>query len=435
MKINKVKFLKAQSLFEQRQYAAAIRKIKNRSSLDEELFYSKLLVMQNKPNEALAHLDRLATVYKKDKTDILLLQAAILQTLGKQDEANKLSIKMILLQKCPVGYLNHLQSGYDSIPLLDASMIKILESKYESSYIRGIAAYCLFNVGLDSTKYEYLHSGAKFIRSTIKYNHQANIKNLKSITNYFPVKPNGQLINHRDKGPIFIVGMPRSGTTLLEQMLGTHPGTLAVGESVNIGRLFYKHGLDSKGNIDVSKIDFHKVGSEYLKLTYGQDSNKFVLVDKMPNNFIYVGFILALFPNAKIIYSKRNAMDNCYSIYKAVFQKNRHKYSYSQSELADYYKAHEYLMKSWVQKFPKNVHTVEYENLVTDTEIELRSLLQFCNLEWNQECLSFHKNEAVVQTLSAHQVKKPVHKDSIGRGLRILPHFTQLADMLSKTNA
>ena len=84
--------MKAQSLFEQRQYAAAIKKMKNRSTLDEELFYSELLVMQNKLNEALAHLDRLATVYKKDKTDILLLQAAILQTLGKQDEEKKLSI-------------------------------------------------------------------------------------------------------------------------------------------------------------------------------------------------------------------------------------------------------------------------------------------------------------------------------------------------------
>ena len=421
----------ARSLLEQRRFKAATRKLKKRTSLSEELLYSELLVMQNKSQIALNHLKSLLRLYPQASTVILKKQPTILQALGHVEAANELSCQLARENTNDIlGYLSHLQNGFDPVIELNASLENTLKSNYEDPYVKGVAAYCLFNVKKDDSKYDYLHEGAKLIRSTIQYHHDANIQNIRSIANYFPVKTNDQDQITQYRSPIFIVGMPRSGTTLLEQMLGSHSKTLAVGESVNMGRIFAKHGLDSKGKINLSETDFAKARTEYLTLTYGEDSNKRTIVDKMPNNFIYVGFILSLFPNAKVIYSGRDPIDNCFSIYRAVFQKNRHKYSYNQTELADYQISCKYLMDMWIRKYPNNILNVKYECLVKDTEKELRKLVGFCELGWEEVCLDFHKNKNVVHTLSAHQVKKPVHSSSVGAGIRLLPYLSELAERL-----
>ena len=223
--------------------------------------------------------------------------------------------------------------------------------------------------------------------------------------------------------PIFICGMPRSGTTLCEQILSSHSKIDGAGE---LNYLAESSGLnklispDSKNikNLErklTNKKDLMQIRKNYLELlgTHGKEKSSFIC-DKMPHNFILIGLIKQIFPEAKVIYCKRNPIDNCFSLFSHKFVELSHQYSYDQRVLAKYYKLHVELMNFYQKMFNNGIFVLDNEELVNNQESISRSLISFCGLKWENSCLDFHKNKRQVRTASIEQVRKPINKKSIG---------------------
>jgi hypothetical protein len=166
-------------------------------------------------------------------------------------------------------------------------------------------------------------------------------------------------------------------------------------------------GWDKEG---ISQDDILSVNKKYLDSLNSFNLPENIIVDKMPLNFRYIGFILSAFPEAKIIHMKRDPMATCWSIYKYFFNGNA--YSYDQEDLARYYLLYKDLMTFWSKKFPNKVYDICYEDLTTNQEKETRKLLKYCDLEWDENCLNFHTNHRAVKTTSALQVRQKIYQGS-----------------------
>jgi len=152
------------------------------------------------------------------------------------------------------------------------------------------------------------------------------------------------------------------------------------------------------------------IREQYLDVLSSLNVSQSIIIDKMPLNFRYVGFILMAFPEAKILHMNRDPMATCWSIYKYYF--NGNSYSYNQDDLAKYYKMYKDLMSFWNKLFPDKIYDVCYEDLTTNQEMETRKLLKYCELEWDENCLNFHTNKGAVKTTSAIQVRQKIYQGS-----------------------
>ncbi|MDX1507570.1 MAG: sulfotransferase [Woeseiaceae bacterium] len=217
--------------------------------------------------------------------------------------------------------------------------------------------------------------------------------------------------------PIFIIGMPRSGTTLVEQILASHSTVYGAGElnlmiSAIVKSFPFADSVDyTEALAEASPEKFKEIASTYLAGL--PDVAEQHVTDKMPHNFLNVGLIRVIFPNAKIIHCRRDARDTCFSIFKNFFGAVGHFYAYDLEELGRYYKGYEKLMQHWHSVLPGVIHTVDYEAMVSEQEATTRALLDACGLEWQDACLDFHKLKRPVATLSAEQVRQPIYKGSI----------------------
>ncbi|RLA11199.1 MAG: hypothetical protein DRQ59_10310 [Gammaproteobacteria bacterium] len=225
-------------------------------------------------------------------------------------------------------------------------------------------------------------------------------------------------VGHSDQTPIFILGMPRSGTSLVEQILASHPDVVGAGELSDLLDLTEKVcAADSSMKFPacISDLDsgaLKNLGKEYIaRIRKYSESAKYI-TDKMPHNFLRIGFIRAILPNAKIIHLTRDPIDNCLSIFKNYFS-GGHAYSYDMTELGQYYNLYLDLMEYWKNILPGAIYDLSYEELVDDQENQIRKLLDFCNLPWDDACLDFHKTRRIVKTSSNAQVRRPMYKDSV----------------------
>jgi Flp pilus assembly protein TadD len=225
---------------------------------------------------------------------------------------------------------------------------------------------------------------------------------------------------NQDKTPIFVLGMPRSGTTLVEQILASHPVVFGAGELTHLNSLVSGYcqpgteGQFPECMLDLGTAALERMGKEYVEKirVYSPDAER--ITDKMPDNFLRVGLIKVILPKAKVIHCVRNPMDNCFSIFKNDFsRKGSNKYAYDMNELGRYYNLYQDLMAHWENVLPGFMFTICYEEMVADQRRQTESLLDFCGLPWDDACLSFHKTERRVETASLAQVRQPIYKDSV----------------------
>ncbi|MBO9724044.1 MAG: sulfotransferase [Novosphingobium sp.] len=229
----------------------------------------------------------------------------------------------------------------------------------------------------------------------------------------------------RGEAPIFVVGMPRTGTTLVDRILSSHPDVEAAGELQAMPLAVKKQaGTASRRVLDADTvaasgaIDPAALGEAYLaraRVHCGQGRPRFT--DKLPANFLYIGHILRALPDARVVCLRRGPLDTLWSNYKNLFasQSTYYAYSYDLMDTARYYARFDRLMGLWERLWPGAVLQLSYENLVADQEGETRRLLAHCGLDWDESCLLFHENRAAVATPSAAQVRRPINRDGIGK--------------------
>ncbi|HVY87157.1 MAG TPA: sulfotransferase [Caulobacterales bacterium] len=239
--------------------------------------------------------------------------------------------------------------------------------------------------------------------------------------------------------PIFVVGLPRSGSTLLEQILSSHSaieGTMELPDIAAIARELGERKLKTDASLypevlaGLSGEQLRALGESYLSRTAVQRKTKRPLfIDKMPNNWIHTGLIALILPNAKIIDARRHAMATCFSAFKQHFARGQ-AFTYDLAELGRYYRDYLDLMAHFDAVAPGRVHRVRYERLVADTEAEVRRVLAYCGLPFEEACLAFYATERAVRTASSEQVRQPIYKDGLDQWRRYESWLGPLSDAL-----
>ena len=283
----------------------------------------------------------------------------------------------------------------------------------------------------------HLELGNNIKRKMVNYSIEKDKYLFQTIKNNFN-KYSINLANNKkeiNKKIIFICGMPRSGTTLIEQIIASHTKVYGAGELNYLSKTIRKNFF--KGENFLEEIFSNKIGNndnnilnEYFEYLNYHSFKEKIITDKAPLNFRWIGFIKIFFPNSKIIHCSRDKKDNCLSLYKNSFDSDNLNWCYDQGELASYYNLYNDLMKFWKEKLPGFIYDAKYENIVQNQEAETKKILEFCNLEWESGCLNFYKNKKTpIKTASIHQARKPIYKSS----LKLSDKYSSFLDNLFKS--
>ena len=281
--------------------------------------------------------------------------------------------------------------------------------------------------------FDAFSAGAAARRQTVDYDEKTEIEMFDYLESRFTTQwledpPSG----HPDTSPIFILGQPRTGTTLVERIITSHSQVHSAGElqqfSLAIRRLS-DHRDPKRFTAELfevaAKLPPRALGQVYLDTTRKVRGETPHFVDKLPQNYLCLPLILKALPNAKIIHLTRNPMDACFASFKQLFA-DAYLHSYDQEEMARHHVRYRHLMSVWRERFGDRFLDVSYEETVTDLETNARRIIDFLGLPWEQACLNFHEQSGAVSTASAVQVREPAHTRSVGRWRR---YEEQLAPM------
>ncbi len=268
--------------------------------------------------------------------------------------------------------------------------------------------------------FKYYNEGNNLQRKTLNFSIQEEEKEFNIIKKKFSKQliRNNKILGSKKNTVIFILGMPRSGTTLVEQIISSHPNVFGADELDIMPSLIKKYLRNKNSELSLDKIDtrsdkyIKQIANEYL-LELKKISKKKRVTDKLTVNFKWIGLIKLLFPNSKIIHCKRNSKDTCLSIFKNYFVNSDLKYAYNLNEISNYYNFYNDLMDHWKNIFPEFIYEVEYEKVIKNTELEIRKLLKTLNLNWNPKCLQFYKTKRTVKTTSDTQIRNKIYKSSV----------------------
>lgn len=296
------------------------------------------------------------------------------------------------------------------------------------------------DLGQFRQSFVHLSAGSDHRRRHLNYDLKADVETINTIVSTYSEEFfKTPRVGAGSDRPIFILGMPRTGTTLVERILGSHSQVSSAGElsefalalMASVQRTEQKKLSRTELVKATANIDFEKLGELYLeKSQFKSGSNKHY-IDKMPLNFLYCGLIHTALPKAKIIHVHRHPMDTIYAVYKQLF-KSAYPMSYDLMELAEYYVGYNRLMAHWNNIMPGVIFNLKYEELVQGQELITRNILEFCDLNWEESCLSFEKNKAASTTASATQVRKPIYSTSIDRWREFEAELAPVVDYLRK---
>jgi tetratricopeptide (TPR) repeat protein len=283
--------------------------------------------------------------------------------------------------------------------------------------------------------------GARARRSLLQYDISDDEAFIDAIIEVY----NAELLHdgaegHASREPIFVLGLPRTGTTLVERILGSHDEVTSAGELTLFTRLIAARAQqrmpDHAANLSrpdlvrlTAGIDFRELGRAYIEGTRPDTGRTPRFIDKAPANTLNIGAIHKALPEARIVLLERHPMDSCFSMYKALFTEI-FPFSYDLEELGRYFIAHQRLLRHWLQALPGRIHTIRYEQLVSDPEAETRALLEYCQLPWQDACLAFQDNPQACTTASASQIRQGIYSSSVGNWRRHAERLAPLEKML-----
>jgi tetratricopeptide (TPR) repeat protein len=391
--------------------------------------FAMLLTQLGMRERAVKHYEQAAALNPHDARHYYNI-ACLQRTLGEIDAAEENFDKAISLD--PTDYeayktrseLRKQTPVNNHVNSLEQLLEKDVDEKQGKTHICYALAKELEDLGESERSFHYLRIGADTRRSYMRYDVQRDLDTIRSVQQMYSAELfDGSIEGDSNSEAIFILGMPRTGTTLVERILASHTDVFAAGElnnfAVQMMELVRAQSANDKMDRDElvrlsAELDFKKLGEAYISSTRPFTGHTARFIDKLPLNYLYVGLIHLALPNAKVINLKRNPLDTCYAIYKQLFV-DAYPFSYDLEELGRYYVAYHQLMEHWHAVLPGVIHTVGYEDLVSDIESESRRLLEFCGLDWQPQCLKFHESKDASTTASTVQVRQPVYQSSVGK--------------------
>ena len=400
----------------------------------------RIALERNDPKGALAH-HRRALELKPDLADALNNLGNALRELGRLDEARAAYVRALAVDPgLTGGYFNYADSVTFTAadPHLAAMEALCAGTAPLSATDRIRLQYALAKAYADLNdhrrSFECLLRGSRLKRSRVSYDETASLAFFDRIEAAFTrevVEGKAPLGGDPSPVPIFVMGMPRSGTTLVEQILASHPRVFGAGE---LGTLSDVAGIaypDVVATLDAAALT--DIGRRYVAELRKRAPDVPHITDKMPSNFYYAGLIYLALPNAKIVHTVRDPVDTCVSCFSKLFTTEQG-HTYDLAELGRYYRRYQALMAHWRRVLPPGtILDVSYEDVVADLEGQARRILAHCGLGWDERCLAFYRTERPVRTASASQVRQPIYRTAIGRG-RIYEEFLgPLLDALAGT--
>lgn len=300
----------------------------------------------------------------------------------------------------------------------------------------------LETLGNYDESFSFLAAGKRKKRETLKYNLEEDKSTFTALKEHFSKTIDVNQESVKGRGSFFVVGMPRTGTTLVERILSSHSKVATAGELHNFG-LIIKTLVQHESNVLIDAeliakagdIDYRKLGERYIESTEHLKKGCDFLVDKLPLNVLYAGHIIRALPSAKIVCLDRNPLDTIFSNYRQLFSFSDMTYGYSLTlnTTTQYYMEFKKLIAFWQSTFPDNFYVVNYERLVTDSVAEIKKLIGFCNLPWEDRCLRIEKNKNPVATASSVQVRSPISDKSVGQWKRYQLYAAEVEKLLQES--
>jgi hypothetical protein len=401
----------------------------------------------NDQENALAAFDRAVTL-APDNPHFIFNRATVYRFLGRLAEAEADYDRVIALK--PADYEAYGNRSELRTQSIDANHIGELETLIArgipkwSGYVQ--ISYALAkeyeDIGDYGKSFQQLRLGAAKQRQHMRYDIATDVATVDWIIGEFPAAPDGCGRYPADApgdAPIFIVGLPRSGTTLVDRILGSHSKVFSAGELDHFALCIVDAVRRRSGGVQVPRreliarsadLDFAALGRDYLARARHAAPAGVRFTDKMPLNYLYCGLIRRALPNAKIVHVARRPMAACYAMYKTLF-KDGYPFSYDLGEIGRYYVGYRRLMDHWQATMPAVIYPLSYEALVADQLGETRKLLDFCGLEWQDSCVEFHRNPAPTITASAAQVRRPLYDSSVAQWRHYAAELAELSGLLS----
>tara|TARA_Y200000002_G_scaffold50137_1_gene36125 strand:- start:4966 stop:6921 length:1956 start_codon:yes stop_codon:yes gene_type:complete len=437
-------------LIKRQKYAKALQEAEKLYKKDEKnlqfmIAYAVTLQQTNRQEEALNIYNKVLEV-DKNNPDVLLSKGHLLKTFGNVKESIKSYKSSYKIDK-------YFGDAYWSLANLKTyafsdQEIKSLEKMVKDIYLNeNEKTYMHFALGKafeDSKDYQKSFHHYKAGNDIKKQNIKFDLKVFdEECINQKEVCTGDLFEAKKDWGsdsiePIFILGLPRVGSTLLEQILASHsmveathelPNILAISHKLNLRKALEKSSRYPDILLSLSAPQLKMIGEQYINDAAIFRSGKKYFIDKMPNNFRHIGLIKLILPNAKIIDIRRSSMSACFACYKQLFAEGQ-EFTYDFKDLAGYYNNYVELMDHWNKVIPNQILSINYEDLINDFEKSVNEILDYCSLPFEQDCIDFYKNKRSVRTPSSEQVRQPIFKSGLDYWKNYESNLDELANNL-----
>ena len=388
-------------------------------------------VLKTLPNDAITHTSK----------------GHALKTWGKQSEAID-NYRAAILHNPGYGEAYYSLSNLKTYQFSDAEIEAMQGLEKSEALTPGNGVYIYFALGKAfedrrdwDLSFNYYQKGNRVKKLQSSYSAEQMTEELLSQRRFFSKENIAKLSGdgYPDAAPIFIVGLPRAGSTLLEQILSSHSmvdGTLELPHMLSIAQKLRRKGRQKSGGgypeiiATLSAEERYALGKQYIEETMIHRNGAPFFIDKMPNNFRHIGLIKTILPNAKIIDARRYPVACCFSGFKQLFAEGQ-EFSYSLDDIAKYYNDYVTLMDHWDSVLPGEILRVKYEDVTDNIELQVTRILDFCGLPFESACLDFHKTDRAVRTASSEQVRQPLYKSGVDQWRNFEAHLQPLIDKLA----